>query len=170
LCKCYAFPEWRNLFTLQVGGYFFRKEGRTLYSGGAYIPLLFAWLGFLSEPNGVLWVWHGLMFWVLMCSSATQRGHVRGAWNLGFKALIKNVAGPLNCAASMGLLLWISDRWIFGSQASVIRLVIQVPLGVLVYGFLIRQFRLEAFSDVKNIIIEMGGQRKRFLRWLIGDK
>ena len=52
----------------------------------------------------------------------------------------------------MGLLLWISDRWIFGSQVSMIRLVIQVPLGVLVYGFLIRQFRLEAFREVLKII------------------
>jgi hypothetical protein len=71
---------------------------------------------------------------------------------------------------SMGLLLWISDRWIFGSQVNVIRLVIQVPLGVLVYGFLIRQFRLEAFVEVQKIVLEIDGQRSRFVRWLVDDK
>ena len=90
--------------------------------------------------------------------------------NLGFKELLTNLAGPFYCAVSMGLLLWISDRWIFGSQASALRLAIQVPLGVLVYGFLIRQFRLEAFGDVQKIMLELGGQRSRFIRWFAGGK
>jgi hypothetical protein len=90
--------------------------------------------------------------------------------NLGFKQLLRNLEGPFYCAMSMGLLLWISDRWIFGSQVNVIRLVIQVPLGVLVYGFLIRQFRLEAFVEVQKIVLEIGGQRSRFVRWLVDDK
>jgi hypothetical protein len=89
--------------------------------------------------------------------------------SLPFTALVKNVAGPLYCAASMGLVVWFSDRWIFGSQANLIRLVIQVPLGVLLYGFLIRQFRLEAFGDVQKIILDMGDQRNRFVRWLIHE-
>jgi hypothetical protein len=90
--------------------------------------------------------------------------------NLGFKELIRNLAGPFFCAVSMGFLLWISDRWMFDYQGSVIRLVIQVPLGVIVYGFLIRQFRLESFGEIRKLILEMGGQRSRFIRWLAGDK
>jgi len=155
-----------------TGGWIFLSQGRTdivlrwsIYS--TLVRVVGVFVGAQWGLMGVAWA-YVLGTYVFICYPTWScAGRLV---NLGFKALIKNVAGPLNCAVSMGLLLWISDRWIFGSQANVIRLVIQVPLGVLVYGFLIRQFRLEAFSDVKNIIIEMGGQRNRLLRWLIDNK
>lgn len=90
--------------------------------------------------------------------------------NLRFTELLRNMGGPFYCAVSMGILLWILDRWMFKSQATLIRLVIQVPLGIFVYGFLIRHFRLEAFGEFLKMILEMGGQRSRFIRWLAGDK
>ena len=155
-----------------TGGWIFLSQGRTdiVFRWSIYTTLVRVvgvFVGAQWGLMGVAWA-YVLGTYVFICYPTWScAGRLV---SLRFRALIKNVAGPFNCAASMGLLLWISDRWIFGSQANVIRLVIQVPLGVLVYGFLIRQFRLEAFRDVRNLIIEMGGQRIRFLRWLIGDK
>lgn len=90
--------------------------------------------------------------------------------NLKAKELLRNLAGPFYCAVSMGVLLWISDRLILGGQVSGIRLIIQVPLGILVYGFLIRQFRIEAFREFQKIILEKAGRQGRFIKWLAGDK
>jgi PST family polysaccharide transporter len=155
-----------------TGGWIFLSQGRTdiVFRWGIYTTLVRVvgvFVGAQWGLMGVAWT-YVLGTYVFICYPTWScAGRLVG---LGFKVLIKNVAGPFYCAASMGLLLWILDRWIFGSQVNVIRLVIQVPLGVLVYGFLIRQFRLEAFGDVQKIIIEMGGQRNQVLRWLIGDR
>lgn len=90
--------------------------------------------------------------------------------NLKFSELLKNVAGPFACAASMGLLLWMSDHWIFGSWIVGARLAVQVVSGALLYGVLVGLFRLESWVEIQNILLEMGGKRSRFIRWLGGDK
>jgi O-antigen/teichoic acid export membrane protein len=90
--------------------------------------------------------------------------------NLRFKDLLRNVAGPFACAASMGIMLWISDRWVFGGRPIGARLAIEVILGALAYGCLVRLFRLEAWIEIENIVLEMGGKRNRFIRWLARDK
>jgi len=155
-----------------TGGWIFLSRGRAdiMFRWGVYTTLIRA-VGVLVGAHwgimGVAWA-YVLGTYIFICyppwSSALR------LVNLGFKELLTNVAGPFYCAVSMGLLLWISDRLIFGSQASVIRLVIQVPLGVLVYGFLIRQFRLEAFGEVQKIVLEVGGRWSPLIRWLAGDK
>lgn len=156
-----------------TGSWIFLSRGRTdiIFGWGIYTTLIRV-VGVLVGAHwggimGVAWA-YVLGTYVFICypiwSSAGR------LVNLGFKQLLRNLEGPFYCAMSMGLLLWISDRWIFGSQVNVIRLVIQVPLGVLVYGFLIRQFRLEAFVEVQKIVLEIGGQRSRFVRWLVDDK
>ena len=90
--------------------------------------------------------------------------------NLSFKQMLRNVAGPFACAASMGTLLWISDRWVIGCWTPGMRLAIQVVSGALVYVVLVKQFRLEAWADVESLLLEMGGKRSRFIRWLGGDR
>jgi O-antigen/teichoic acid export membrane protein len=155
-----------------TGGWIFLSQGRTdivlrwsIYT--TLVRVVGVFVGAQWGLIGVAWA-YVLGTYVFICYPAWScAGRLVG---LGFKPLIKNVAGPFYCAVSMGLILWISDRWILGSQVNVVRLAIQVPLGILVYGFLIRQFRLEVFGDVQKIIIEIGGERNRFLRWLIGDR
>jgi O-antigen/teichoic acid export membrane protein len=155
-----------------TGGWIFLSRGRTdiILRWGIYttfVRVVGVFVGAQWGLMGVAWAYF-LGTYVFICYPTwSSAGRLL---SLGFKALIKNVAGPFYCAVSMGLLLWISDRWIFDSQVNMLRLLIQVPLGVLVYGFLIRQFRLEAFKDVQKIILEMGGQRSRFLIWLVGGK
>ncbi len=155
-----------------TAGWIFLSRGRAdmMFRWGIYTALVRV-AGVLVGARwgimGVAWA-YVLSTYVFICylpwSSALR------LVNLKFKELLRNLTGPFCCAVSMGLLLWISDRWIFGSQVSAIRLVIEVPLGILVYGLLIRQFRLEAFGEVQKLILELGGQRSRFIRWLVGDK
>ena len=87
--------------------------------------------------------------------------------HLRFRDMVRNVVGPLCCATAMGVLIWISDEWVFAGQSKWIRLVVQVPFGILVYWFLIEQFQLEAWSEVRTVLLEMGGRRNRFICWLL---
>jgi PST family polysaccharide transporter len=155
-----------------TGGWIFLSQGRTdiVLRWSIYTTLVRV-VGVLIGAQwglvGVAWA-YVLGTLVFICYPTWScAGRLIG---IGFKLLIKNVAGPFYCAAAMGLLLWISDHWVLGSQVHVIRLAAQVPLGVLLYGYLIRRFRLEAFGDVQKIILETGGERNRFLRWLIRDR
>lgn len=155
-----------------TGGWIFLSRGRTdIAFGWSIYTTLIRVVGVLIGARwgiiGAAWA-YVLGTYIFICYPTwSSAGRLV---NLGFKDLLRNLAGPFYCAVLMGFLLWISDRWIFGNQVSMIRLVIQVPLGVFVYGFLIRQFRLEAFREVLKIILEMGGKRSRFIRWLAGDK
>lgn len=90
--------------------------------------------------------------------------------NLGFKALLRNIAGPFACAASMGVVLWASDRWVFGSWALEMRLATQLILGALLYLLLARSFRLQAWVEVATILLDMGGNRSRLLRWVLVER
>jgi hypothetical protein len=87
--------------------------------------------------------------------------------NLSFTALLRNVAGPFVCAASMGAVLWLSDRWVFDSWVVGLRLAIQVVLGALVYAALVRWFRVQAWVEIADILLEMGAKRSRLLRWVL---
>jgi O-antigen/teichoic acid export membrane protein len=155
-----------------TGGWIFLSQGRTdiVLRWGVYTTLIRVIGVVVGAHWGIMGVAWGYVLgtYVFICYPTWScAGRLV---NLGFKELVTNLAGPFYCAASMGLLLWISDRWIIGSQANVMRLVIQVPLGVLVYVFLSRQFRVEAFAEAQVMILEMGGRRSRFIKWFAGDK
>jgi hypothetical protein len=81
--------------------------------------------------------------------------------------LIANLAAPFACSAVMGLLVWLCDYWIFGHQPSALRLVVEVPLGILLYVFLNRHFRVQAFVEVQEVLSDMGGLGSRFSKWLV---
>jgi hypothetical protein len=68
----------------------------------------------------------------------------------------------------MGAALWLSDRWVFGGWLVELRLAIQVALGALVYAALVRGFRVQAWVEVADILLEMGAGRSRVLRWVLG--
>jgi O-antigen/teichoic acid export membrane protein len=116
---------------------------------------------------GVAWAYVLGSYVFVWYPTWSKAGHLL---NLTFNELLKNVAGPFACAAAMGILLWTSDRWVFGSWVVWLRLGIQVVAGALIYGALVRLFRLQSWVEVQNILLEMGGQRSRFIRWLGGDK
>ena len=90
--------------------------------------------------------------------------------DLRFNQMLRNLAGPFFCAASMGAVLWISDRWIVGVFAPWIRVATGLPLGILVYGLLIRQLKVQAWTELRTALLELGGQRLPFLGRILGEE
>jgi hypothetical protein len=89
--------------------------------------------------------------------------------NLHFVELLKNVTAPFCCAACMAAIIWISNQWLFVQQAEWFRLVAYTFFGVVIYGFLITHFKLEAWQDIKELILMGGGQRSRLIRSILGN-
>jgi O-antigen/teichoic acid export membrane protein len=90
--------------------------------------------------------------------------------DLRFNQMLRNLAGPFFCAASMGAVLWISDRWIVVVFAPWIRVATGLPLGILVYGLLIRQLKVQAWTELRTALLELGGQRLPFLGRILGEE
>jgi len=179
-------PKWRgSIVILQLlcfaglvqsatntAGWIFMSQGRTdvLFRIGIYTTAVRA-IGVLIGSHwglmGVAWAYvlGGYLFvWYPVWSRAGR------IVNLSFTALLRNVAGPLGCAALMGVLLWLSDRWLFGAWVVELRLGIQIVLGVLLYALFARWFRLQAWLEVGDIVLQFAGHRSRVLRWLIGHE
>ena len=137
-------PKWRgSIVILQLlcfaglvqsatntAGWIFMSQGRTdvLFRIGIYTTAVRA-IGVLIGSHwglmGVAWAYvlGGYLFvWYPVWSRAGR------IVNLSFTALLRNVAGPLGCAALMGVLLWLSDRWLFGAWVVELRLGIQIVL------------------------------------------
>jgi PST family polysaccharide transporter len=157
--------------TYSTASWIFMSQGRTdvLFRLGILSTVVRA-TGVLIGAHwglmGVAWAYvlGGYVFvWYPVWSSAGR------IVNLRFSALLRNVAGPFACAAAMGVALLLSDRWLFGGWAVELRLAIQVVLGVLLYAFLARGFRLQAWMEVGDIVLQFAGHRSRVLRWLIGQ-
>jgi O-antigen/teichoic acid export membrane protein len=155
--------------TYDTAGWIFMSQGRSdvLFRLGIYTTTVRA-IGVLIGSHwglmGVAWTYvlgGYALVWYPVWSSA---GRIP---NLSFGALLHNVARPFACAASMGIALWLSDRWLFGGWVIQLRLAIQIALGVLLYAFLARWFRLQAWVEVGDILLQFAGNRSRFLRWLI---
>lgn len=160
------------LATYNTSGWLFLSQGRT--------DILFR-LGIYSTVVRALGVLIGARWGLIGVASAYVVGSYVFIWyptwsragrlvSLGFGTLLRNLAGPFACAASMGVLLWCSDRWVFGGWIIGMRLAIQMALGALVYAGLIRLFRVQAWMEVADILLEMGGKRSRLLRWVIGSE
>jgi PST family polysaccharide transporter len=159
-----------SLSTYSTAGWIFMSQGRTdvLFRLGVYATVVRAievLIGAHWGLVGVAWAFviGGYVFiWYPTWAGA---GHLV---NLSFVALLRNVAGPFGCAALMGAALWLSDRWVFGGWLVELRLAIQVALGALVYAALVRGFRVQAWVEIADILLEMGAGRSRVLRWVLG--
>ncbi len=116
---------------------------------------------------GVAWA-HVAGTWICICYP-TWSSAVRLV-NLRFRDMLHSLRGPFCCAVAMGVLLWMSDRWMLGDMSMALRLVVHVFSGIIIYGFLIRHFRLEAWEDVRRVVIEMGGGKSRLITWLVNEK
>jgi O-antigen/teichoic acid export membrane protein len=79
-----------------------------------------------------------------------------GLIGLRFAGLMKNVAAPFACAACMAAIVWISYHSVLVHQAQWLRLVINMLIGIVVYCFLIMHFRIAAWPDIRELILETG--------------
>ena len=82
--------------------------------------------------------------------------------------LLRNVAAPFCCALAMAVALGIADRCLLSTHAPWLRLVVLVPFGVAVYGTLIRAMNLQAWTEVRDMALDMGGRRSRLVQWVVG--
>jgi PST family polysaccharide transporter len=104
------------LATNNTAGWLFLSQGRTdiLFRLGLYataVRVIGVLIGAHWGLMGVAWAYviGGYVFlWYPTWSSSGR------LVNLRFTALLRNVAGPFACAAAMGVVLWMSDRWLFG--------------------------------------------------------
>jgi O-antigen/teichoic acid export membrane protein len=85
-----------------------------------------------------------------------------------FIELLRNLAGPFVCAAAMGAALWICDRWALERFAPWVRVVIEAPLGVLVYALFVHRLRLGAWRDLRTALLEVGAERLPILARILG--
>jgi len=158
------------LSTYSTAGWIYMSQGRTdiLFRLGVYataVRVIEVVIGAHWGLVGVAWAYviGGYVFiWYPTWAGAGR------LVNLSFTTLLRNVAAPFACAASMGAVLWLSDRWVFGGWVVELRLAIQVVLGALVYAALVRWFRLRAWLEIADILLQMGAKRSRLLRWVLG--
>ena len=152
-----------------TASWIFLSRGRTdiLFRLGVYataIRIAGVFVGIHWGLTGVAWAYvlGGVLIWYPTWASAGRLIQTR------FYELLKNLAGPFYCSAAMGALIWTSDKWMFGGQPIWLRLAVEVPAGILIYWFLINQFQLLAWKDVRDAVLEMGGRQSRFVQWLLG--
>ncbi|HET9466002.1 MAG TPA: oligosaccharide flippase family protein, partial [Gemmatimonadales bacterium] len=77
---------------------------------------------------------------------------------LRFGELVRNLEGPFFCAAAMGVVVAASDHWLSGHATPAFRTVAGMVVGAVVYGILVRQFRLQAWSDLRYVVLKVFGQ------------
>jgi O-antigen/teichoic acid export membrane protein len=77
---------------------------------------------------------------------------------LRFGELVRNLEGPFFCAAAMGVVVAASDHWLSGHATPAFRTVAGMVVGAVVYGILVQQFRLQAWSDLRYVVLKVFGQ------------
>lgn len=89
--------------------------------------------------------------------------------DLRFGALVRNTAGPFACAMGMAAVVALSNQWVALGWPQWQRLAVHVLAGVIVYGTLVRCFRLQAWDECRDLILQTRGGRSRLVRWLVGS-
>jgi hypothetical protein len=114
---------------------------------------------------GIAWAYVVGGYGCLLYPTWSSAGQLIG---VRFGELLRNVTGPFVCAVVMATLVWLSDHMVLFQEANWLRLFVGVMTGSVIYGILIRHFQLQAWDDVRTLILDLGGQHSRFVCWLIG--
>jgi O-antigen/teichoic acid export membrane protein len=89
---------------------------------------------------------------------------------LRFAELVKNVAGPFCCATIMAAIVGLSDHTLLATEPYWLRLLVQVPVGVIVYGLCASLFRLTAWREVRELVVEVTAPRLRQVSAIIRER
>jgi O-antigen/teichoic acid export membrane protein len=144
-----------------TAGWIFLSRGRTdiLFRLGV-LSMLVRVAGVLIGMHwallGIAWAYLLGGYTFLLYPTLSLAGGLIG---LRFTSLLKNVAAPFACAACMAAVTWISNHWLFELQAHWLQLALNVPIGIVVYCLLITRFKITAWLDVKELILEKGALR-----------
>lgn len=115
---------------------------------------------------GIAWAYVLGVYGCVLYPTWAAAGRLIG---LRFVEILKNVIGVLFCGMGMAIVVWLVDRLLLLEQARSLRLAVGFIVGMVIYAFLIRLFRLQAWNDIRVLVLEIGGGRTRFIRWLVGD-
>jgi len=115
---------------------------------------------------GIAWAYVLGVYGCVLYPTWSAAGRLIG---LRFMEILRNVTGVLFCGMGMAIMVWLVDRLLLLEKARSLRLAVGFIVGVVFYTLLIRLFRLQAWNDIRELVIEIGGGRKRFIRWLVGD-
>jgi PST family polysaccharide transporter len=77
-----------------------------------------------------------------------------GLIKLGFAEMVRNLAGIFLCAAGMGITVWLIGEILPIGWPDLTYLLVQVAVGMVIYGCLIHLFSLTAYHDVRSLMIE----------------
>ncbi len=80
--------------------------------------------------------------------------------NLTFWEFFKNVADVFACSIGMSLFVWQLGNWMPTSWPYWLQLIVQVTSGALTFLILVHVFKLQAYDEVRALIMEQLGKRK----------
>ncbi len=87
-----------------------------------------------------------------------------------YSRLMRNIEGPFLCAAGMGAVVVLLDRWLSAHAAPALRVAAGMIVGTGVYASLVQGSRLEAWHDLRRIVLRVGGQSFPILVRVLGDE
>ena len=79
---------------------------------------------------------------------------------LRFVTIIRNLLGISICAAVMGVAVWLCGLWLPGNWPHWGYLLFQVPAGLIIYIILIHSFKVKAYEDVRELVMEYWQSRR----------
>jgi PST family polysaccharide transporter len=134
-------------------GWIFNSQGRT--------DLQFRW-GFLFSGVTVLSFIIGLRWGirgVAICYLIGELAMLYWIWTiparligLKFSEMLRTLSGPFFCAVVMGGVLYLLGR-VLPPQAYFLDLLIRVPAGAAIYWLLTRGFRIQAYEEIRELIL-----------------
>ena len=80
---------------------------------------------------------------------------------LTFWEFFKNLGGVFACSIAMSMLVWLIGYWMPVSWPYWLQLIIQVGSGAIVFLMLAHAFKLQAYDEVKVLLMEQWEERKQ---------
>ena len=80
---------------------------------------------------------------------------------LTFWEFFKNLGGVFACSITMSILVWLIGYWMPVSWPYWLQLIIQVGSGAIVFLMLAHAFKLQAYDEVKVLLMEQWEERKQ---------
>ncbi len=137
-------------------GWIYNSQGRTdlqlkwgIFAAVVYLTSFI--LGLHWGVLGVAWAYCISGYAILLYPSLAIPGRLI---NLRFTDILTNLSGVFYCSFVMGFLVWFIGSILPVTWQSWQYLVLQVLFGVVLYGILIHFFKIQAYREVKEIVVK----------------
>lgn len=130
-------------------------------------------VGLVLKANGILGIVIGLRWGIVGVAVGYAIASVVNSYpafffagrlvNLTYWQLLRNLSGVFGCAATMATLEWTLGLLLPSAWPHWARLAVQASFGVMIYGILVHIFRLEAYQEARELVLEQVHPRLRAL-------